>query len=166
MTDVVADKLVVLFNYTLTDSEGNEIDASEGEPMPYLHGADNIVPGLESEMTGKKVGDSFDVVVAPADGYGEYQENAIQTVPRDAFPEGVDIEVGMPFMLEAPDGSLVTIWITDVDNDSIVFDTNHPLAGEELHFAIEITGIREATEEELDHGHPHGPTGNEGHHHH
>ena len=165
MTDVVADNLVVLFTYTLTDSEGVEIDASGDDPMPYLHGADNIVPGLEREMAGKKVGDAFEVVVSPEDGYGEYEEGAMQRVERDAFPADVDIEVGMPFMLEAPDGSLVTIWITDVDDETIAFDTNHPLAGEELHFSIQITGIRAATEEELDHGHPHGPDGTEAHHH-
>lgn len=166
MTDVVADNLVVLFKYVLTDSEGIEIDASGDDAMPYLHGGENIVPGLEREMTGKKVGDKFDVVVAPSDGYGEYQEGGAQQVPRDAFPEGVEIEVGMPFMLEAPDGSLITIWITDVDDETIEFDANHPLAGEELHFSIEITRIREATEDELSHGHPHGPEGTEEHHHH
>ncbi len=166
MTDAVADNLVVLFKYTLTDSDGIEIDASGDEPMPYLHGAENIVPGLEREMTGKKVGDAFKVVVPPADAYGEYQEGATQEVAREDFPDGVEIEVGMAFSLEAPDGTDVTIWITDVDNNSISFDANHPLAGEELHFDIEIVGIRAATEEELDHGHPHGPTGTEGHHHH
>lgn len=165
MTDVVADDLVVLFKYTLSDSDGNELDTSGDDAMPYLHGAENIVPGLEREMTGKKVGDAFEVVVAPEDGYGEYQDGAMQRVERNAFPEGVDIQVGMPFMLEAPDGALVTIWITDVDDESVAFDTNHPLAGEELHFAIEITRIRKATDDELDHGHPHGPDGNEGHHH-
>lgn len=165
MTDVVADDLVVLFKYTLRDSDGNELDASGDDAMPYLHGADNIVPGLEREMTGKKVGDTFDVVVAPADGYGVYQDGAVQHVERANFPDGVDIQVGMPFMLEAPDGSLVTIWIVDVDDDMVAFDTNHPLAGEELHFSIEITRIREANEDELEHGHPHGPNGDEGHHH-
>lgn len=162
MTDVVADNLVVLFKYTLTDSEGVELDASGDEAMPYLHGADNIVPGLEREMKGKKVGDKFDVVVAAADGYGEYEEGTAQRVPREAFPTQ-EIEIGTPFVLETEDGSLMTIWVTDVDKETIEFDTNHPLAGEDLHFSIEITGIRKATDDELSHGHPHGP---DGHHHH
>ena len=166
MADVIADNLVVLFKYTLTDSDGIEIDASDDDdPMVYLHGAENLVPGLEREMVGKRVGDKFDVVVAAADGYGEYEAGAAQEVERDVFPEGAEIEVGMPFTLESENGELVTIWITDVDDDSVSFDTNHPLAGEDLHFAIEIVRIREATKEELEHGHPHGPDGDEAHHH-
>ncbi len=162
MSDIVAENKVVLFNYTLRDSDGNEIDSSDGDPMPYLHGAQNIVPGLEKEMTGKKVGDSFEVVVSPADGYGEVSGAPPQKVERDAFPDGV--EEGMPFMLETPDGGVVTIWVTSVTDSHIEFTTDHPLAGEELHFAIQITGIRDATADEIDHGHPHGPDGHSHHH--
>ena len=161
MTDVVADKKVVLFQYTLTDADGDEIDASGDEPMPYLHGADNIVPGLEREMAGKKVGDSFQVVVSPEDGYGVCDDAPEQQVERKAFP--LDVEEGMPFMLEADDASVVTIWVTEVTDQWVKFDANHPLAGVELHFDIKITGIRDATEDEIAHGHPHGP---DGHHHH
>lgn len=162
MTDVVANKKVVLFKYTLTDSEGEEIDASGDDPMPYLHGADNIVPGLEREMAGKKIGDTFKVVVQPEDGYGEYDDAPQQQVERKAFPP--DVQEGMPFMLEGDDGSLITIWVTEVSDKWVKFDTNHPLAGVELHFDIEITGIRDATPEEIAHGHPHGPDGHSHHH--
>ena len=157
MADVVADNKVVLFNYTLTDAEGEEIDSSEGDPLPYLHGASNIVPGLEREMTGKKVGDAFQVVVPPTQGYGDLSDEPEQEVPRNVFPP--DVEEGMPFVLEGEDGSLLTIWITEVTDETVRFGTDHPLAGVELHFDIQITEIRDATEEEIEHGHPHGPGG-------
>ena len=163
MTDVVADNLVVLFKYELTDSDGNVIDASGDDAMPYLHGASNIVPGLEREMSGKKVGDAFDVVVSPADGYGDYEDGLSRRVEREAFPP--DVEVGQMLLLEGPEDHPIPIWVTEMDDDSVEFDMNHPLAGQELHFSIEITRIREATADELDHGHPHGPDGTSGHHH-
>lgn len=162
MSETVENNKVVIFHYTLKDSEGIEIDASGDEPMAYLHGAQNIVPGLEREMAGKRVGDSFDVVVEPADGYGESSGAPDQAVERDAFPDGV--QEGMPFMLQGDDDSIVPIWVTEVTSDLVKFTTDHPLAGEQLHFSIQITGIRAATESELDHGHPHGPDGHDHHH--
>jgi FKBP-type peptidyl-prolyl cis-trans isomerase SlyD len=158
----IAERTVASFNYTLTNDAGEIIDSSEGRsPLAYLHGAGNIVPGLEKEMAGRKAGDRFDVVVAPEEGYGQPNPMLVQTVPRDAF-QGVDsIEVGMEFQAQTPQGPLSVV-VSKVDADNVTVDGNHPLAGKTLHFAIEVTDVRDASAEELAHGHVHGPGG---HHH-
>jgi FKBP-type peptidyl-prolyl cis-trans isomerase SlyD len=158
----VTDGKVVAFHYTLTNDEGEVLDSSEGRaPLAYLQGAANIVPGLERQMLGRAVGDRFTARVAPADGYGE-RTGAPQSVPRGAFPPEVDVQVGMQFAAQGPNGSVIPLWVVDVADDTVSVDRNHPLAGVTLNFAVEIAEIREATTEELAHGHPHGP---EGHHH-
>lgn len=158
----IAERTVASFNYTLTNDAGEIIDSSEGRsPLAYLHGAGNIVPGLEKQMAGRKAGDRFDVVVAPEDGYGQPNPMLVQTVPREAF-QGVDtIEVGMEFQAQTPQGPLSVV-VSKVDADNVTVDGNHPLAGKTLHFAIEVTDVRDASVEELAHGHVHGPGG---HHH-
>jgi FKBP-type peptidyl-prolyl cis-trans isomerase SlyD len=158
----IAERTVASFNYTLTNDAGEVIDTSEGRaPLAYLHGAGNIVPGLEKEMTGRSPGDRFDVVVTPEEGYGTPNPMLIQTVPREAF-QGVDtIEVGMAFQAQTPQGPLSVV-VSKVDADNVTVDGNHPLAGQTLHFAIEVTDVRDASLEELAHGHVHGPGG---HHH-
>jgi FKBP-type peptidyl-prolyl cis-trans isomerase SlyD len=162
--EVIANNKVVGFHYTLSNDKGEQLETSkDGEPMTYLHGAENIVPGLESQMTGHGVGDTFDAEVAAKDGYGERDPSAAQAVPRSSFPADMEIDVGAQFTAEAPDGSVMPVWITAVDDKVVHIDRNHPLAGETLRFAIEITSIRDATKEEVAHGHPHGPGG---HHHH
>lgn len=158
----IAERTVASFNYTLTNDAGEIIDSSEGRsPLAYLHGAGNIVPGLEKQMAGRKAGDRFDVVVAPEEGYGQPNPMLVQTVPREAF-QGVDsIEVGMEFQAQTPQGPLSVV-VSKVDADNVTVDGNHPLAGKTLHFAIEVTEVRDASVEELAHGHVHGPGG---HHH-
>lgn len=158
----IAERTVASFNYTLTNDAGEIIDSSEGRsPLAYLHGAGNIVPGLEKEMAGRKAGDRFDVVVAPEEGYGQPNPMLVQTVPREAF-QGVDtIEVGMEFQAQTPQGPLSVV-VSKVDAGNVTVDGNHPLAGKTLHFAIEVTEVRDASVEELAHGHVHGPGG---HHH-
>jgi FKBP-type peptidyl-prolyl cis-trans isomerase SlyD len=158
----IAERTVASFNYTLTNDAGEVIDSSEGRsPLAYLHGAGNIVPGLEKEMAGRKAGDRFDVVVAPEEGYGQPNPMLVQVVPREAF-QGVDtIEVGMEFQAQTPQGPLSVV-VSKVDADNVTVDGNHPLAGKTLHFAIEVTDVRDASVEELAHGHVHGPGG---HHH-
>ena len=158
----IAERTVASFNYTLTNDAGEIIDTSNGRaPLAYLHGYHNIVPGLEKEMEGKRVGDKFDVVVAPEEGYGLPNPMLIQTVPREAF-QGVDtIEVGMEFQAQTPQGPLSVV-VSKVDADEVTVDGNHPLAGKTLHFAVEVTDVRDASLEELAHGHVHG----EGGHHH
>ena len=161
---VVADDKVVIFHYTLTDEEGDVLDTSDGqEPMAYLHGAGNIVPGLESQMTGKKVGDAFKAEVAPEDGYGEVQGPGPQPVDRSAFPEGAEIHEGMMFAAQMPDGTQMPLWVVEISDDTIMVDNNHPLAGEKLFFDVKIEGIRDANADELEHGHPHGIDGTHSH---
>jgi FKBP-type peptidyl-prolyl cis-trans isomerase SlyD len=162
--DTVSDGTVVFFRYTLRNDAGEIMDeAPADDPMLYLHGADNIVPGLERAMAGKKAGDAFDVTVPAADGYGERMEAGPQPLPRSAFPDDLELDPGMSFAAQMEDGEYVTLWIADVQEDTVLVDPNHPLAGETLHFSVEILSLRAATEHEREHGHPHGPTGHEGH---
>lgn len=158
----IADRCVAYFHYTLTNAAGDVIDSSQGrEPLPYLHGKGNIVPGLEKELLGKKVGDKLNVVVSPEEGYGAHNPSLIQKVPKAAF-QGVDnLEPGMQFQAESNMGP-VSVVITAINGDEVTVDGNHPLAGETLHFAVEITEVREASVEEVLHGHVHGAGG---HHH-
>ena len=152
----VEDKLVVSIHYKLTDGGGNEIDSSSGgEPLAYLHGADNIVPGLERELAGKSAGDRVQVTVAPEDGYGPVQEELVQTLEREVF-QGVDeIEAGMQFEAKSPDGHSQVVTVKAVSDGEVTVDANHPLAGVTLNFDVTVESIREATEEELAHGHAH-----------
>ncbi|MEZ4269645.1 MAG: peptidylprolyl isomerase [Myxococcota bacterium] len=159
-----ADGKVVIFHYTLTNDAGEVLDTSrDGEPMPYLHGHDNIVIGLERGLAGRKAGDSLTVVVPPEDGYGLSEGPGPQAVPRSAFPEGMAVGPGMQFGAESPDGQTMTLWVTEVLDDEVLVDTNHPLAGVTLTFDVEIVAIRDATSHEVAHGHPHGPDGHHSH---
>ncbi|MFB8006377.1 peptidylprolyl isomerase [Nocardia sp. NPDC056000] len=153
---ITADK-VVSIEYTLTDDDGDVLDTSVGEdPLVYLHGAENIVPGLEQALEGKGTGDELLVVVEPVDGYGEYLAELISTVDKDMF-EGVDeLEPGMEFHAEAPDGDSQIVTVRAIDGNDVTIDANHPLAGQRLHFQVKVVDIRDATDEELTHGHPHG----------
>ena len=146
-------------NFKVSDTNGEVLDASEGsEPLVYIHGVKNIIPGLEAALEGKKVGDEVNVEVAPADAYGEYHEEMVQDIPADAF-EGVDnIEPGMAFHAESPDGNPIQIIVTGVEGDMVSVDGNHPLAGKDLVFDVKVLEIRDATEDELEHGHVHGPS--------
>lgn len=162
-SQVVASNSVVSIHYTLKDDSGETLDSSRGgEAMSYLHGASNIVPGLESALEGKSVGDSLDVVVEPSDGYGEREGPGPAQLPLDNFPDDVELTPGMMLMAQGDDDEVFPLWVMSVDESHAVVDHNHPLAGVTLHFAVEITDIRAATEEEIAHGHPHGPGG---HHH-
>ena len=157
----IADQCVALFHYTLTNDAGDVIDSSSGnEPMAYLHGVGNIVVGLEKAMTGKQSGDKFEVVVAPEEGYGQRNESLVQTVPRSMF-QGVDeITVGMRFQAQSDHGP-VSVIVTEVTDENVTVDGNHALAGQSLNFAIEVTEVRAASAEELEHGHVHGPGGHQ-----
>ncbi len=154
----IADKMVVTLDYTLTDNEGNLIDHTDGRgDFAYLHGSGNIIPGLESELTGQSVGAKLQVSVSPEDGYGPRHDELKQDVPRTAF-EGVDtIEPGMQFQVEGPNGQAHIVVVTNVTDEQVTVDGNHPLAGMALNFDVTIIDIREASEEELSHGHVHGP---------
>jgi FKBP-type peptidyl-prolyl cis-trans isomerase SlyD len=159
----IGDRTVATFHYTLTDEAGTVIDSSRGrEPLAYLHGAGNIVPGLEKEMVGRSAGDRFDVLVSPEEGYGPHEPQLVQVVPREAFQGVDDLQVGMEFQAHTAHGPM-SVAIADIDGDAVTVDGNHPLAGKKLHFAIEVTDVRDASLEELAHGHVHGEGG---HHHH
>lgn len=149
---------VVSFHYTLRNDSGEVLDRSGGSPLAYLHGAGNIVPGLEREMLGHEVGDAFDVVVAPEEGYGPAASNTRRVIPRQAFGN-FDVQPGMQLATETEDGQVVPFWVLAVAPQTVEIDFAHPLAGVALHFSIEIAGVRDATEEEVAHGHPHGPGG-------
>ncbi|MBE9399625.1 peptidylprolyl isomerase [Pontibacterium sp. N1Y112] len=158
----IADKTVVQINYTLKNDSGEVLDSSEGqEPLAFLCGAQNIIPGLENALLGKQVGDKLDVRVEPSEGYGEVHEEMIQKVPKENF-EGVDtVEVGMQFMAQAPWGEQ-PVTVIKVEEDGVTLDGNHPMAGQILNFSVEVVEVREASEEEVEHGHAHGAGG---HHH-
>ena len=158
----IAERTVASFHYTLTNDAGEVLDSSQGgQPLVYLHGVGNIVPGLEQAMTGRTVGDRFEVKVAPEDGYGLPNDFMIQVVPRAAF-QGVDeLEVGMQFQAQTPQGPMSVV-VAKIEGDEVTVDGNHPLAGQNLNFAIEITDVRDASLEEVMHGHVHGAGG---HHH-
>lgn len=159
----IAEKKVVSIHYTLTDDGGKVLDSSDGgDPLAYIHGAGNIIPGLENALIGKQAGDKLNVTIPPAEAYGERNDALTQVVPVSAF-EGVDkIEEGMQFHAQAENGEPVTVTIAKVEGDDVTVDGNHPLAGQALTFDVEVAEVREATDEELDHGHAHGPGG---HHH-
>ena len=150
----------VCFHYTLTDDDGQQLDSSAGgEPLAYLHGAGNIVPGLENALEGKSIGDSMTVAVPAADGSGESQPELIQEVPRESFQGVDDIQVGMQFEAQTGNGQSVPVTVTGVTDEFVTVDGNHPLAGKNLNFDVSITDVRDASQEELDHGHIHGPGG-------
>lgn len=152
----IANDLAIAIHYTLTDDAGETLDSSIGaEPLTYLQGHANIIPGLESQLDGLVVGDKKQVKVAPADGYGEFDESLIQDVPREMFT-GVDtIEVGMAFEVNGPDGHHL-VEVTQVSDETITINGNHALAGKALNFDVEVVEVREPTAEELEHGHIHG----------
>ncbi len=151
----ITDKSAVSIHYTLTNPGGEELDSSRGdEPLAYLHGQGNIIPGLESALTGKSVGDIFNVTIAPADAYGEIDPNMVQVVSRRMF-EDMPIEIGMQFHADVSHGSGI-ITITEINGDDVTVDGNHPLAGETLIFDVEVMSVRPATADELAHGHIHG----------
>ncbi len=159
---IIEKDKVVSIHYTLTDSDGEVIDRSEGgEPFDYLHGAGNIVPGLERALDGRAAGDAFSVAVPPEKGYGERDEEMLLVVERDRFESAGPLESGMRFHADTPAGARV-FTIVGIEGDRVTIDGNHPLAGETLNFDIEVVGVRDASAEELEHGHPHGP---HGHHH-
>jgi FKBP-type peptidyl-prolyl cis-trans isomerase SlyD len=149
---------VVTFNYTLKDDAGEVIDSSEGEPLAYLHGHGNLVPGLERELEGKDAGSKLSVKVAPGDGYGEYSKDLVQKVPRRSLKGISKVAVGMRLHAQTPQGTRA-VTVTHVTGDMVTIDGNHPLAGKNLNFDIQIVEVRAATKEELAHGHVHGPGG-------
>ncbi len=161
----LADGCVGIIHYTLKNDAGEVLDSSAGgDPLPYLHGHHNIVPGLENALLGKTTGDTFEVAVPPAEGYGDKTGDGPQRVRRSEFPKDFPIEEGQPVPVQTADGDHLTLWITDVKGAWVWVDMNHPLAGETLHFDVEVVSVREAIAVELEHGHAHGLDGTAHHH--
>lgn len=151
----IAEGTVVAMDYALKDDEGTIIDQSQpGQPLSYLHGHNNIIPGLESALLGKAVGETVEVRVAPEDGYGELNQALEQVVPRDRFQGVEQLEVGMQFQASTDQGP-VSVRVVKVEEDNVTVDGNHPLAGKHLNFNVTIQEVRAATEEEIAHGHIH-----------
>jgi FKBP-type peptidyl-prolyl cis-trans isomerase SlyD len=158
----ITDGKIVQFHYTLTNDDGEILDSSkDAGPLTYLHGASNVVPGLELRMNGHQVGDKFVAIVPPDEGYGEYQQPGPQPVERSAFPADAEISVGITFSVQAGTGEVFNVWVTKVEGDTVHVDANHPLAGVTLHFDVDVVDIRDASEDEIAHGHPHGPGGHQ-----
>ena len=154
---------VVTIHYTLKDDAGTVIDSSaSGEPLAYLHGHGNIVPGLEQALSGRDAGEKLSVQVSAAEGYGEYDKELVQSVPRRTLRSIKDVQPGMHLHAQTEAGTR-TVTVTRVQGDMVTLDGNHPLAGKNLNFDIQIEEVRQATEQELSHGHVHGP---DGHHEH
>ena len=155
----ISQNSVVTLNYTLTDDKGNKLDESQDNSFAYLHGASNIIPGLEKELEGKSAGDAMTVTVQPEEGYGERNDAMVQTVSRDMFDSDTDIQVGMQFHASAPDGQTLVVTVTGIEGNDITIDGNHPLAGIPLTFEVSVVDVRDATEEEVAHGHVHSGEG-------
>jgi FKBP-type peptidyl-prolyl cis-trans isomerase SlyD len=144
----IANETVVTIHYTLTDEKGTVLDSSAGEePLTYVQGQGKMVPGLENALLGKAAGESLKISVAPAEGYGERDEDLVQKVPRKNFPVE-EVEVGMHFQARGPDGARI-VTVVAIDADAITIDANHPLAGATLNFDVQVIGVRAATPEDL-----------------
>jgi len=159
----IAQDKVVLIHYTLTNDAGETIDSSSGgDPLAYIHGQGNLVPGLEKALEGMQAGDKLNVKVEPAEGYGVRDDKLLQQVPKRQFG-GANLQPGMQFHAQTSQGHTRVVTVVRIQGDMVTVDGNHPLAGESLNFDVEVTEVRDATPEEREHGHVHGPGG---HHHH
>ncbi len=158
----IANDKVVSIDYTLTNDKGEVLDSSSGKgPLAYIHGNGGLIPGLENELEGKIKGDKLIAIVAPAEAYGEFSEEMIQEVPIENFQEPEEVKVGAQFQIQNEDHVHIAT-VTAVTEKMVTVDMNHPLAGETLHFDVEVMDVRDATQEEMEHGHVHGAGG---HHH-
>lgn len=154
---------VVTINYTLKDGKGTVIDSTENNPpFSYLSGNHQILPGLEEKIDEMIIGSSKNVVLEPKDAYGEFKEDAVQKINKKEFPEGTNLEKGMSFVANTPEGKQMPFYIQEVAGEEVTIDFNHPLAGQKLEFDVKLVDVRDATPEEITHGHAHG---GDGHHH-
>lgn len=156
MTLLIGANSVVSFHYTLKNDAGDVLDSSAGgAPLTYLHGAQNIIPGLESELQGKSTGAKFEATIAPDQAYGESRAELVQKINKEMF-QGVDkIEPGMTFVAQGDGGRQQQVRVTEVSDNEVTVDANHPMAGMTLHFSVEVVEVREGTEQEIAHGHVH-----------
>ena len=158
----ITKDVVALLEFELTSDAGEVLDTSTGrQPLAYIHGKGGILPGLEKALDGKQTGDEFKIRIPAEEAYGKYIDGMEQKVPRDQFPADMDLLVGMQLQAKGPDGQAHPVMITEISEAGVLLDANHPLAGVPLNFEILVKEVREATEEELGHGHVHGPGGHQ-----
>lgn len=157
----IARNAVAVIDYTLTDDDGTVLDQSNEGQFAYLHNGRNIIPGLEAALLDKQAGDQLNVSIEPDQAYGERDLGQIQRIPREMFPAEADIQPGMQFQGQSPEGHITVVTVAEIDGNTIVVDGNHPLAGKTLHFDVTVVDVREASQEELEHGHVHGPGGHD-----
>lgn len=157
----IEDNKVVTLHYTLKDNDGTVLDQSDDGSFIYLHGAMNIIPGLEKALTGKAAGDDLSVGVPPEEAYGVRDENHVQEVPKSMFEEGAEIQLGMQFHAQGPGGEMLVVTVAELKDDTVVVDGNHPLAGKALNFDVKVVEVRDASAEEVEHGHVHGEHGHQ-----
>ncbi len=156
MTLMIGQNSVVSMHYTLKNDAGDVLDSSEGkDPLVYLHGTNNLIPGLEAELGGKTKGAAFNASIPPDQAYGEFNQDFVQVVNKSMFQGAESVEVGMSFVAQGEGGAQRQIRVTEVNGDDITIDANHPLAGQTLHFEVEVVDVREGTEQEIAHGHVH-----------
>ncbi|MBN1668763.1 MAG: peptidylprolyl isomerase [Anaerolineales bacterium] len=155
---LVADDLVISMDYELT-VDGEVVDGSDDEPIQFLQGHGNIIAGLEEQIYGMAIGESRKITVTAENGYGDFDPEQVVEMPRDEFPKEIPLEAGVELEMKDEDGDLLIARITEVEDDFVVLDFNHPLAGQDLHFEVTVVDIRAATDEELEHGHVHGSEG-------
>lgn len=156
MALMIGKNNVVSIHYTLKDGAGDVLDSSDGkQPMQYLHGANNLIPGLENELQGKSSGAKFETTIPPEQAYGERNEEFVQTIKKDVFQGVESVEPGMTFVAKGEGDAERQVRVTEVEGEDVTIDANHPMAGMTLHFDVEVLGVREGTEQELEHGHVH-----------
>ena len=162
----LADDHVGILHYTIKNGDGELLDSTlEQGPRPYLHGAKNMLPGLEAALTGKVAGDSLSGTLSPEQAFGAHDGSEPKRVRRKELPKGRDWQAGMPFAVRGDDGQAQQFWVTDVRGAWVWITPNHPLAGQEIHYEVEVVRVRTARQVEIDHGHPHGLDGTQGHQH-
>ena len=156
MALLIGKHSVVSLNYTLKNDAGDIMDTSEGrQPLIYLHGANSLIQGLEKELEGKAEGAKFNTTIAPDQAYGEIREELVQTIDKSAFQGVESVEPGMTFVAQGEGGHQQQVRITAVEGEQVTVDANHPMAGQTLHFEVEVIEVRDATAQEIEHGHVH-----------
>lgn len=157
----IAKDAVVSIHYTLTGDGGETLDSSQGgDPLTYLQGHGNLIPGLEAALEGKEKGNELKVTINPEDGYGPYRDELVQEIPKTNFDPGQPLNVGDQFQVDTEVGPLI-VQVSKIEGDNVTIDGNHPMAGKTLNFDVKIEDVRAATDEELAHGHAHGPGGHD-----
>ncbi|MDA3810889.1 MAG: peptidylprolyl isomerase [Spirochaetaceae bacterium] len=158
---IIKEKSVVSMHYKLTDESGQLLDASKEQPLSYIQGTNSLIPGLEKELEGKTIGDQVITTIPPEEAYGPVMPQLISNLPISTFKGVEKIDIGMEFEASNDNDEKMIVRVDAVNDDEVTINGNHPLAGKALSFDIKIVDVREASEEELSHGHAHGAGGHQ-----